>query len=126
MKYKRYLKTTFGFDAWSDKLWPGICNVVRSSLTYGRQWLEPLHPGCFQLLGYDLLVSDDLGIWLCEINGVPDLSHTFPLKKEQTAVMFDDILRCLFCEADENPPKEDDRIGRFHSIGAIHSPLSNS
>jgi len=46
----------------------------------------------FELLGYDLMIDENLKVWLIEINVSPDLSHNTPIKAKIVQNSLPDIL----------------------------------
>merc|ERR1719335_1929111 len=121
--YRRHLHERFGFDAWRERLWPQIRRVVYSSLCVAGSFLGQVRSNCFQVLGYDLLVTRDLGVWMCEVNGAPDLSASFPMKLQQAEPLFDGILRRVLPDesssVDPEPAPASESIGGFEELATI-------
>ena len=38
-RYQRWLRRQFGFDAWELDVWPGIQDLVKSSVELTQPWL---------------------------------------------------------------------------------------
>lgn len=125
VRYSRYLKKRFGSDVWTEKLWPRIHEVCYSALIMAKPFLEPVRPNSWQVLGYDLIVTADLGVWCCEVNSSPDLSATFPLKDKQVDALFEGVLqRVLPPEAGGGAEKtastaNPEEIGNFEEMPAM-------
>jgi len=51
----------------------------------------------FIVLGWDLMVDEDLRVWLIECNRSPDLTASTSITKDLTEKMFKDMAK-LFCD----------------------------
>lgn len=60
---------------WS-KLWQQICDICIKSLI-ACQMDIPSNPNCFELFGYDIIIDENLRLYLLEINSSPSLARDF-------------------------------------------------
>ena len=90
----------------------------------------PYSNNCFELLGFDLLIDDELKVWLLEVNMAPSLNCSTPLDHKIKSYLISD----LFSLAGFTPlPKElrTDILGKsskhfgpyFKGNGKISSPI---
>ena len=63
----------YGPDAWEEKIYPRIKQVIKATVKVGKRNLVDHRPNCFQWYAFDLLVDDMLDVWLLEINKNADM-----------------------------------------------------
>eukprot|EP00397_Hematodinium_sp_SG-2012_P002132 GEMP01002138.1.p1 GENE.GEMP01002138.1~~GEMP01002138.1.p1 ORF type:complete len:1126 (+),score=264.59 GEMP01002138.1:203-3580(+) len=111
-KYKKFLTDREGEDVWTNHLWPRITQIARQSLLWIRPYLGPcLRDKSFQLLGYDLLITDNLQVWLIEVNAAPDLSVSWPGKEVLLDNMWEEMLSLVI---DKPPAKVTKHFDQLH------------
>merc|ERR1712232_1364857 len=49
----------------------------------------------FELFGYDFMVSEDLDVWLLEVNSSPDLSYSTSTTRGLVKAMLDDMVKVV-------------------------------
>ena len=59
--------------------------------------------GCFEILGYDFMVDNDLTVWLIEVNSNPCLDESSPLLKRLLPRMLDDAFKITIDKDFPNP-----------------------
>jgi len=68
--------------------------VINMSLQSTDGKINPNHRKfCFEILGYDFMVDENLKCWLIEVNTNPCLEETSKLLSEYIPRMIDDALR---------------------------------
>jgi len=65
--------------------------VMRLLFLQVKDKLDRLY-GCFELFGFDLLIDDDLGVHLIEINTNPALFTDTTVQKEMLPKLVDDVV----------------------------------
>lgn len=77
-----------------DDLFVAIQDVVLSSLlSVQKVMIQDKH--CFELYGYDIMISSDLRPWLLEVNASPSLSANTPNDYDMKFGLLDDTLTVL-------------------------------
>merc|ERR1712178_623462 len=67
--------------------------VVYSLLAVQKVMIQDKH--CFELYGYDIMISSDLKPWLIEVNASPSLSANTPNDYEMKFALLDDTVTLL-------------------------------
>mmetsp|Transcript_36216 Transcript_36216/g.93399 ORF Transcript_36216/g.93399 Transcript_36216/m.93399 type:complete len:502 (-) Transcript_36216:21-1526(-) len=67
--------------------------VIYSLLSVQKVMIQDKH--CFELYGYDIMISADLKPWLIEVNASPSLSANTPLDYDMKFALLDDTLTVL-------------------------------
>ena len=80
-EFQRYLSTNLPIkvDFWSEIL-PQMRELVRDTYRATHRLLDPKHrKQCFEVLGYDFMIDEQLKVWLIEVNTNPclELSSTY-------------------------------------------------
>lgn len=100
---RAHLRSRFAPGVWTDRLWPQVCSVVlQTVLTAAIQPRE----GAFELLGFDLLITQELEVWLLEVNSSPSLQRSTAVTGHLVPRMLEDLLSLVL---GESPP-------RFHRL----------
>ncbi|CAM9291915.1 unnamed protein product, partial [Choristocarpus tenellus] len=102
------ISMTRGQRLWRERVWPGIKCVVRSTLRAGQPHMVP-RSGCFELLGFDILLDCELKPWLLEVNLSPALSHRSEQQGSLIRAMCDGLLNLVIDQAFPSPGKEEDK-----------------
>ncbi|EKF26569.1 tubulin-tyrosine ligase, putative [Trypanosoma cruzi marinkellei] len=90
-----YLREVYKEDVFGKKILPQIGNIILRTLLVMKGELEVLPDmpyKCFQLFGYDLIVDEQLNVFLLEINGSPGVATKYlhPVVKETLAIVSGD------------------------------------
>ncbi|RYE83291.1 MAG: hypothetical protein EOO65_04195, partial [Methanosarcinales archaeon] len=71
-RLKAYFQSRYGFEA-TNRLFQGIQDIMLYTLLAVQKVLIN-DPHCFELYGYDIIISDDLRPWLLEVNASPSMT----------------------------------------------------
>ena len=72
-EFQQFLYSLTKRDYWQEQLYPEIKKIVTSSiLTVGKLGRQ----NSFELLGFDLMVDENLKPWLIEINTSPAMDYS--------------------------------------------------
>ena len=77
-----------------DKIWQQIIELILKSLI-AVQGEIPSYPCCFDLVGYDDMIDEDLQTWLVEINSSPSLARENYLDDLVKQQLIDDTLELV-------------------------------
>lgn len=92
-KLKAYLMATHG----EEKVHQLFCEmqdvIVYSLLSVQKVMIQDKH--CFELYGYDLMISSDLKPWLIEVNASPSLSANTRADYDMKFALLDDMMTVL-------------------------------
>lgn len=81
-------------DPWLEIVQPQMKQIVLWSLESVQDTVMP-RTNSFELFGYDFMISEDLQVWLIEVNSSPDLSHSTSTTKVLVKAMLEDFARVL-------------------------------
>lgn len=81
-------------DPWLDKVQTSMKEIVMHSLESCSDAVMPRNSS-FQLFGYDFMVSEDLKVWLIEVNSSPDLSYSTATTRVLVKSMLEDMVRVV-------------------------------
>ena len=71
----------FPVDHWNETVVPQIKEAVIASVLSCQQWLEH-RDNSHALLGYDLMLDEQLNVWLIEINSSPAMDFSTPITEK--------------------------------------------
>ena len=78
--------------------------VVTKTIESVRRKLDPnKRLGCFELLGYDFMVDNDMSVWLIEVNTNPSLDESSSILRALLPRMLDDALKLTVDKEFPNP-----------------------
>jgi hypothetical protein len=83
-----------GKDPWLDTVQRKMKQAVLASLESTADSIQH-RTSSFELFGYDFMVSDNLDVWLIEVNSSPDLSPSTSTTKMLVKPMLEDMVRVL-------------------------------
>merc|ERR1712118_252694 len=81
-------------DPWAGIIQPRMKRIVYRSLEAVQDSIEA-RTNSFQLFGYDFMVSEDLNVWLIEVNSSPDCSYSTSTTKALVKAMLDDLIKVV-------------------------------
>lgn len=86
--------------------------VIRSLLSVQKVMINDKN--CFALYGYDVLIDDNLKVWLIEINAAPSLTANTPADYKMKYDMVEDMLTIV--DMDKKLTGNEDQVGGFDLI----------
>ncbi len=118
-QFKNYLVENYGKD-----YWPEIQEKIKKCVIYS---LESAKHKIFQrkntieVFGYDIMVDENLNVYLIEINASPDWTYSTKVTEKLVKLASDDIIKVIVDYNDEMKKKEGERnnnidTGRFKLI----------
>ena len=119
---RRYLSATFGPEV-ENKVFDDIQQLIINSLiSVQKVIINDRH--CFELYGYDIMISDDLKPWLIEVNASPSMSADTDSDRKLKLGLLDDMFSVVDVEQKwtsfgKTPP----RIGGFDVIYNENGPV---
>jgi len=79
-------------------------HVIMKTVESVKRKLDPnKRNGCFEILGYDFMVDNDLSVWLIEVNTNPCLDESSQILKSILPRMLDDAFRLTIDRDFPNP-----------------------
>merc|ERR1712048_428578 len=96
-EYRAFLRRQFSYDAWEERVQPAMKQIVLSSLSCIQGGLVESKAAhcCFELVGFDFIVDDELGVWLLEINSSPSMKYATPIHRRLVPLVLKDCVRVL-------------------------------
>ncbi|OAF65038.1 hypothetical protein A3Q56_07237 [Intoshia linei] len=95
-KFKFYIENTKGLDI-ANGLFNCIYGIIiQSLLSVNKIVIQDKR--CFELLGYDIIVDDELKPWLIEINSSPSLITTTEWDNEIKTKLISDVIDIILAE----------------------------
>ena len=118
-QFKKYLVENYGKD-----YWPEIQEKIKKCVIYS---LESAKHKIFQrkntieVFGYDIMIDENLNVYLIEINASPDWSYSTKVTEKLVKIASDDIIKVIIDYNDEMKKKENERnnnidTGRFKLV----------
>jgi len=110
-KYRQLMREKFGSDVYTTKVLPQMKQIIITTMKSVQESMTDVdtHSSCFQLLGYDFLVDEDLRVWLLEVNSNPLMHSTCPV----TERLVDPCLRDMFRVVLDGEDGRNDREVQF-------------
>lgn len=109
---RMYLTSRHGADAANNLFAEMQMLVLRAILAVQNVMIQDKH--CFELYGYDILIDDNLKLWLLEVNASPSLSTDTPADYELKFGLLSDMLDIVDMEG--RFPKDQKQVGGFDLV----------
>mmetsp|Transcript_36388 Transcript_36388/g.57919 ORF Transcript_36388/g.57919 Transcript_36388/m.57919 type:complete len:823 (+) Transcript_36388:101-2569(+) len=99
-EFQKHLTSVYGGkedcaeDPWLDIVQKKMKRAVLASLESTADAIQH-RTSSFELFGYDFMVSDNLDVWLIEVNSSPDLSYSTSTTRLLVKSMLEDMVRVL-------------------------------
>ena len=100
---RAHLRSRFAPGVWTARLWPQVREIVLQTVRTAA--IQP-REGAFELLGFDLLITQELEVWLLEVNSSPSLQRSTAVTGHLVPRMLEDLLALVLGESPQ----------RFHRL----------
>eukprot|EP00928_Gymnodinium_smaydae_P037449 TRINITY_DN25992_c0_g6_i1.p1 TRINITY_DN25992_c0_g6~~TRINITY_DN25992_c0_g6_i1.p1 ORF type:complete len:935 (+),score=215.17 TRINITY_DN25992_c0_g6_i1:221-3025(+) len=96
-QYSRFLREQFGFNAYRERVVPAMKKAVIATFTAVQDPLSKSRnpQNCFELLGLDFMVDDELNVWLLEVNLSPSMEYSTSITARMVPEVLEDALAVL-------------------------------
>mmetsp|Transcript_36756 Transcript_36756/g.58921 ORF Transcript_36756/g.58921 Transcript_36756/m.58921 type:complete len:435 (-) Transcript_36756:68-1372(-) len=109
---KLYLISKFGAERVNELFCEIQLTIIRSLQAVQKTIINDKH--CFELYGYDVMIDDNLKVWLIEVNAFPSLTANTKDDYNLKCAMLDDMLSIIDLEKRLNG--NEDQVGSFDLI----------
>ena len=93
-QFQMWLRTTYKRDVWTEDIVPQFEHIILETLRAGQDNIVARERSV-EILGFDLMVSDDLRAWLLEVNSSPCLEPTTPLTRRLVPEVSADMVEII-------------------------------
>jgi len=100
--YAKFLKKTYRKDAWQHTVLPAMKRCVVSTLQSVQDSCASSRNShsCFELLGFDFMVDDELKVWLLEVNLSPSMDYSTSITRRMVPEVLGDTIKVVLGEDD--------------------------
>mmetsp|Transcript_9993 Transcript_9993/g.18181 ORF Transcript_9993/g.18181 Transcript_9993/m.18181 type:complete len:442 (-) Transcript_9993:47-1372(-) len=109
---KIYLISKYGYERANELFCEIQLVVIRSLLSVQKVIINDKH--CFELYGYDVMIDENLKVWLIEVNAFPSLTANTKDDYNLKCDMLEDMLSIIDLEHRLNG--DEDQVGGFDLI----------
>jgi len=89
-EFADYLDGEFGENTYLEKIWPQVKKYVKASLMSVQDQVDN-RKNSFEFFGYDLMVDQDLRVWLIEVNSSPTMEKSTPTTERLVDMVLTDL-----------------------------------
>lgn len=89
-----HLADRFGEGTYENKIWPQIKKYVKASLMAVKDQVDN-RKNSFEFFGYDLMVDEDLRVWLIEVNSSPTMEKSTPTTERLVDMVLTDLPKVI-------------------------------
>ena len=93
-RFRAWLLESYGSDAWEHVVLPQVRNIASWAVMCAQDVLENRKDSC-ELYGYDLVLDDQLKVWLLEVNSSPDMGPTTHVTEKLCYACLYDTVRVM-------------------------------
>lgn len=104
-KFRKYMEKRFDAGVWTQQISPRVKAIITQTIRAAEASLEA-QPRAFELLGFDVLLAEDLSPWLLEVNSSPSLQHSTRVTGRLIPQLLDDLVTVVL-------DRPDHRAGHF-------------
>lgn len=117
-EFQEYLKSIGAETMWSERIYPGMVNCIRSIVKASFDDLTYVKYN-FELYGADFMMTEDFYPILIEINAIPDLRHSTESTRIVNTELVEDLVKVIV----DLPNNKSIDTGNFENILTYKMPL---
>ena len=111
-QFSDFLVKQYGSDRWPE-IHQKIKNVIICSFEAARHEMKQ-RPNSFELFGYDVMIDENLNVYLIEVNLSPALDYSTKITEKLVKLMLEDLIQVVIDNKDVNDKMNS--IGKFTKI----------
>ena len=111
-QFAEFLQNRFGKDCWKE-IQQKIKNIIICSFEAARHEMKQ-RQNSFELFGYDVMIDENLNVYLIEVNSSPALDYSTKITEKLVKLMLEDLLQVVIDNKDVN--EKLNSIGKFSKI----------
>ena len=111
-QFSEFLVKAYGSDRWPE-IHQKIKNVIICSFEAARHEMKQ-RPNSFELFGYDVMIDENLNVYLIEVNLSPALDYSTKITEKLVKLMLEDLIQVVIDNKDVN--EKMNSIGKFTKI----------
>ena len=111
-QFAEFLQKRYGKDCWKE-IQQKIKNIIICSFEAARHEMKQ-RQNSFELFGYDVMIDENLNVYLIEVNSSPALDYSTKITEKLVKLMLDDLIQVIIDNKDVN--EKMNSIGKFSKI----------
>ena len=111
-QFSEFLVKAYGSDRWPE-IHQKIKNAIICSFEAARHEMKQ-RPNSFELFGYDVMIDENLNVYLIEVNLSPALDYSTKITEKLVKLMLEDLIQVVIDNKDVN--EKMNSIGKFTKI----------
>ncbi|CAI2374863.1 unnamed protein product [Moneuplotes crassus] len=112
-----YLKSQYGRDVWNEEIKEKVKNIIIYSLQSVQDLLDT-RKGSTEMLGYDIMIDENMTPWLIEVNSSPTMEFSTGVTTHLATNVMQSVVKILsdYVMAPKGANKKDIDTGDFELI----------
>ena len=111
-QFAEFLQKRYGKDCWKE-IQQKIKNIIICSFEAARHEMKQ-RQNSFELFGYDVMIDENLNVYLIEVNSSPALDYSTKITEKLVKLMLEDLIQVIIDNKDVN--EKMNSIGKFSKI----------
>ena len=111
-QFAEFLQNRYGKDCWKE-IQQKIKNIIICSFEAARHEMKQ-RQNSFELFGYDVMIDENLNVYLIEVNSSPALDYSTKITEKLVKLMLEDLIQVVIDNKDVN--EKLNSIGKFSKI----------
>ena len=111
-QFAEFLQKRYGKDCWRE-IQQKIKNIIICSFEAARHEMKQ-RQNSFELFGYDVMIDENLNVYLIEVNSSPALDYSTKITEKLVKLMLEDLIQVIIDNKDVN--EKMNSIGKFSKI----------